>query len=173
MNYFYMDHEPLENQVQIENEEFSQEFIKACRSSEFQFLTHRASQVSSVGGFVFPDLLVCADGAVPLISVRLFEFLDSAGVDNLFYKRIDIVENNGMKHKYFLALPPSISCLDMSRTKFTGYGRADEVHIDSRRTGNYMIFKLADAANSDIIVTSDLAEKIKKLGCTGISFFPV
>ncbi len=169
--YYYMDFVRDESFLRINDGDLPEDFVNACRSSEFQYLDHKPAAIN-VEGSIAPDFLVCASGAVPLISVRLYHIFDRLGINNLFIKRIDLVSGDGVREKYYLALPPRIKCLDMTRTKLTGRGTAEEIYIDSHRVGNYRIFKPADVRNCDIIVTSELAENINQIDPVGINFFP-
>lgn len=148
-------------------------FAEACCASEFQFLDREpiSIEVSPDSGNICQDLIV--ENHVPLISERMKSIFDERGVDNLFYKKVILTkEDIGMKEIYWLALPPRIKCLNRRRSEFEGedesHSRAKKIVISTRRVGNYKIFKLDTMRNSEIIITEDLADELKKADLLGL-----
>ena len=146
----------------------------ACQTSSFQFLDHKPMivEIAEDGGLIFPDFLI----------------LDAQGVDNLFYKPIDLVDAaTGIHEEYTLALPPRIRAvreaymrlLDEDGDESEGkelikdeYGIA-RYRINASAVGNYRIFKLADVWDYDIIVTHSLKEALAKAALSNVDFSEV
>ena len=157
----------------------------ACRASEFQFLNHKSLTVAIAedSGLTFPDFL-CNDG-IPLISPAFKRILDSAGVDNLFYKPIYLDYKPLGKHEpYIMALPPRIRAVRREYMRLVDedgdeseekelikdeYGIA-RYKINASAVGNYRIFKLADVWDTDIIVTDDLMKMISEAQMSNVFF---
>ena len=160
----------------------------ACQESAFQFLDRRLVEVeiAADSGLMFPDFLY--NDAVPLISRAFKRVLDAQGVDNLFYKPIDLVDRElGLHESYSLALPPRIRAvrqkymrlLDEDGDEGEGkelikdeYGIA-RYRINASAVGNYRIFKLADVWDTDIIVTEDLMAAITRAALSNVFFSEV
>lgn len=160
----------------------------ACQTSSFQFIDHKPMtvEIAEDSGLTFPDFLY--NDGVPLISRAFKRILDVQGVDNLFYKPIDLVDAaTGLHEEYTLALPPRIRAvreeymrlLDENGDESEGkelikdeYGIA-LYRINASAVGNYRIFKLADVWDYDIIVTHSLKEVIKKAGLRNVEFVEV
>ena len=89
------------------------ELINPCSTSEFQFLDETPLTVEiSLDGDIFPDFLIHRE-VIPLVSTKFRDFLIKAGAKWLFYKPITLTcSATEDKEKYFLALPPRISCLN-------------------------------------------------------------
>ena len=160
----------------------------ACQTSSFQFIDHKPMtvEIAEDGGLTFPDFLY--NDGVPLISRTFKRILDAQGVDNLFYKPIDLVDAaTGIHEEYTLALPPRIRAvreaymrlLDEDGDESEGkelmkdeYGIA-LYRINASAVGNYRIFKLADVWDYDIIVTGGLMEAIIKASLHNVFFSEV
>lgn len=160
----------------------------ACQTSSFQFIDHKPMtvEIAEDGGLTFPDFLY--NDGVPLISRSFKRILDAQGVDNLFYKPIDLVDAaTGIHEEYTLALPPRIRAvreaymrlLNEDGDKSEGkelikdeYGIA-HYRINASAVGNYRIFKLADVWDYDIIVTEGLMEAITKASLHNVFFSEV
>jgi hypothetical protein len=166
----------FEEYVSIIEGQFPKSFVDACNTSEFQHLDKTAISINILeNGGIFPNYMYLENNSIPLISMQLKKLLTKLGVDNLFYKQVNLVEENlGINETYYLALPPRIRCLDDScPVEFDGCIDSDNIYIDSSRVGNYKIFKLADVLNNDIIVTSTLKDEIESLHLEGIFFSPI
>lgn len=163
----------VEDLVRAGEEIFS--LATACQTSSFQFLDHRplTVRIAEDGGLTFPDFLY--DDGIPLISLGFKRLLDALGVDNLFYKPIDLTYAPLGRHEpYMLALPPRIRAvrkeymrlMDADGDESEGWElRKDEYgvahyRINASAVGNYRIFKLADVWDTDIIVTHEVKEAV-------------
>ena len=153
----------------------------ACQTSSFQFLDHAplAVEISEDGGMTFPDFLY--NDGIPLVSYAFKRVLDTQGVDNLFYKPIDLVDAaTGIHEEYTLALPPRIRAVRKEDMHFEEEYEAWELNTDeygiprykinALAVGNYRMFKLADVWNYDIIVTKDLKEAFTKASLQNVFF---
>lgn len=160
----------------------------ACRTSSFQFLDHQPMQVEIAedGGLGFPDFLYYV--GIPLISRRFKRVLDAQGVDNLFYKPIVLTCTPlGQREAYSLALPPRIRAvreeymqlLDPDGDESEGKELVKDENgivryrINASAVGNYHIFKLADVADTDIIVTGGLQKAIADAKLNNVFFSEV
>ena len=156
---------------------------QACQTSSFQFLNHKplTVNISEDGGLTFVDFLY--NDGIPLISPRFKRLLDSLGVDNLFYKTIYLdYAPLGRHEPYILALPPRIRAVRQEYMQLPDeygnegkelikdeYGIA-QYKINASAVGNYLIFKLADVMDTDIIVTQDLMEAVSKAHLSNVFF---
>lgn len=164
------------------------QIASACQASCFQFLDHKPMEIEIAedSGLDFPDFLY--NYGVPLISRAFKRVLDAQGVDNLFYKPIDLVDAaTGIHEAYTLALPPRIRAVREAYTRLLDedgdesagrelikdeYGIA-RYRINASVVGNYRIFKLADVWDYDIIVTGGLMEAITKASLHNVFFSEV
>lgn len=149
---------------------------RGCENSEFQFLDHAplTVRVREDSGDEFPDFLFDDGANVPLVSDRFYRRLVNEGVDNLFYKPIDLTNEFDERHRYWLALPPRIRALSkkskVKEDEDYHYREATRIIIDPAGVGNYQIFELADVVNNDIIVTERLKTSIERAGFTNVFF---
>lgn len=149
---------------------------RGCLNSEFQFLDRSllVARIREDSGDVFPDFLFDDGANLPLVSDRFYRHLVNAGVDNLFYKPIDLTNEFDERHRYWLALPPRIRALSGESTIEEDadyhYRTVTRIVIDPARVGNYQIFELADVVNNDIIVTERLKTSIERAGFTNVFF---
>ena len=146
---------------------------KGCLNSEFQFLNHDAIEVElGEGGLYFPDHIIY--GCIPLISDKLYSFLQKQQIDYLFYKPVRLTYSDvGISEQYWLALPPRINCLDMDSSEVI---QEDNEYLDESelmrevrkiviipsQLGRYNIFRLANVVNDEIIVTEEFKEMLEK-----------
>lgn len=157
---------------------------KGCYKSELQFLDRAPIEagLSSDGGTVFPDFLMHA-GCVPLISEKFRQVMDRHGIDNLFYKPVILTDKTlGLRERYWLALPPRIRCLNLSKSEFEiedneyvddedKFREVSKIVISPRATGNYKIFKLPmEYENQEIIVREDLRSAIGVQSLSNVYF---
>lgn len=188
MAYFYRMTADTNLEDFVRPGEQIRQIASACQTSSFQFLDHKPMiiEIAEDGGLTFPDFLY-HDG-VPLISRAFKRILDAQGVDNLFYKPIDLVDAaTGIHEEYTLALPPRIRAvreaymrlLDEDGGESEGkelikdeYGTA-RYRINASAVGNYRIFKLADVWDYDIIVTHSLKEALAKAALSNVDFSEV
>ena len=143
---------------------------KACAMSEIQYLNSDAITVEleQSNGYICQDFIY--DHGVPLISERVKDFFDEWGIDYLFYKKINLKKSDiGLEEIYWLALPPRINCLDREQSEIDDFlNAADKIVINTERIGRFDIFKLAGVTNLEIIITSQLADKIKEQKFVGM-----
>lgn len=158
---------------------------RACLTSEFQFLDRSAITVglSDESGLQFPDFIL--SGPVPLVSVRFRSIFEQNGIDNLYYKPIQLVADTlGIAEQYWLALPPRINCLDLERSiieveenrylpENQRMRTVKKPVISSVAVGNYMIFKLAGVVNQDIYITENLHQAIASADLENVHFAKV
>lgn len=161
--------------------------LRASEFSEFQFLTHEPMEVglSKEGGLEFPDLMIC-EGCIPLISQRLRASFLQLGLENVFYKPVNLVMRDlGVNEPFWLALPPRIDCLDWEKCEiledtddaFPFWARlheAKKIVIAPDKTGNYKIFKLPPyMANQQIIVEDEVRTFLERKSFENVHFFPL
>lgn len=159
---------------------------KGCSLSSFQYLNHKPITVSvdDNGGTEFPDFLI-SNGCIPLISERMKRVFERNKVDNLFYKKIYLEDNDlARREVYWLALPPRINCLDFETLFKQGLMSKDDEDIPlwqwcieamgfkfiSDNIGNYQIFKLSYVMNQDIFVTEALKNALQEAGLENVYF---
>ena len=70
-------------------------------------------------------------------------------------------------------MPPRIDCIDYEKSVIDElFNETEILAIDEYKTGNYEIFKVSGAADSQIIVTEKLKNTVEKYGFTeGFVFF--
>lgn len=146
------------------------EYEKYCQMSEFQFIDKEpiTVEVDKDSGKIFQDFIY--DKGVPIISDSLKEFLVSAGVDYLLYKKIVLTRSQlGIEEVYWLALPQRINCLNREESDIDEeLNFADEIVINEDKVGRFEIFKLAGVTNLDIIISQNLAERLKQTKFVGL-----
>lgn len=172
--FYVLDSVNIAEEYVIPREDDLMQYERPCRMSEYQYLDHSQIdiEISDEGGIVFPDFIYRMN--VPLISERMKKILDSVAVDNLFYKPVSLtLPILGIREAYYIALPPRIRCLDLSKTVINSRGYASNPVIINKKVGNYKIFKLAASSgekitNNEIFITGELKETIEGAGLTGI-----
>lgn len=182
MKFFVMYAQTCIEDYVLPGEEILQ-LERGCINSEFQFLDHSpiSVEISDEGGEDFPDFLIY-DGIIPLITENFRQVLDRAGVNNLFYKPVNLTSDAGYSENYYLALPPRIDCLNFLESvvevEKNNFAQDDElikevveIVIDENKIGNYKIFKLpAGFVNQEIIVTEKLKTAIEKANLENVYF---
>ena len=145
-------------------------YAKYCQMSEFQFLNTDpiSIEVDKDSGKIFQDFIY--DNGVPIVSDCFKEFLVSYGVDYLFYKKILLTNKDlGIEEIYWLALPPRINCLNRDESEVDEeLNYADEIVVNNDKVGRFEIFKLSGVTNIDIIISANLAEKLKEKKFVGL-----
>lgn len=105
---------------------------------------------------------------VPLVSAKFKEVLDDAGITNCFFKPICLFENKEQTADYFLMLVEPLDCViwdksqyieDCGLRKITG-----GFDIDSKKVGNFKIFKIKDILNRFWVIDQDMKERIEEAG---------
>lgn len=134
-----------------------------CITSEFQKISKQPVEVETSdeqGGMTFPDFMY--NDAVPLFSEKVFKAMKKAGVDNLLEKEINVKDYlQDISKKYILGLPPRIRVLDSSG------------NIVENKTGNYLIFKIADKPDNNIYITEELMKVLKNIKPLGMEIIEV
>lgn len=159
--------------------------LRGCQFSEFQFLDRAPLDVSisADGGLEFPDLMI-REGCIPLVSPAMRAAFLAIGLDNVFYKPVNLVlERLGLREPCWLALPPRIDCLDWEECEiledddpaFPFWARLSEARrivIDPAKTGRYKIFKLPPSlCNQQIIVDGELKSFLEMGSFENVHFF--
>lgn len=111
---------------------------------------------------------------LPLVSARLKDILDDAGVNNVFYKPIYLYNDADETHLYYLMLVRPLNCVVWEKSKhtvseFSGLKKiVGSFVINDREVGNYKIFKIKDILNRFWVVSEEIKEKIERAGLVGI-----
>ena len=156
---------------------------KGCWQSEFQFLDHSPLdvEISDDSGIYFPDIIL--KNSIVLISSGIKNIFDKMKTDYVFYKPIRLIYSElGRAENYFLAVPPRINCLDISRSiieveenEFTLpteiLCEAKKICIAENKIGRYDIFKLAGVVNQEIIVTEKLRNALAEEDFENLFFY--
>lgn len=107
------------------------------------------------------DFICDVKNNVPVISPVLKKIFDYFEIDYVCYRSVKLLrKSDGFCEKFFLCVPPRIQCLDKSQSIIDKYDDAHRIVIDPELVGNFDIFKLSDAVNSEIFVTERLMKKI-------------
>lgn len=156
---------------------------KACVMSEFQYLDRSvlSSELDEKSGRVCQDFIY--DHGIPLVSEKLKDFFDTLGIDYLFYKKIILTKSSaGIAEPYWLALPQRINCLNFEKSAIDPYMNSvekDGIVINDSKVGRFDIFKLGGATklgqltNLEIIVTENLANKLKEKKFKGLHIYRI
>lgn len=160
---------------------------RICATSEFQYLDHEPINVEldPDGGTEFPDFIVYLK-RVPLVSEKLRQALDIFGINNLFYKPVNLVcKELGLMEPYWLALPPRIDCLDWEKCTIKETDPAHlpfwakvwdvtDIVIDDEKIGHYRMFKLPpNTGNLEIVVTDSLRQALEPQHFENLNFYPI
>lgn len=111
---------------------------------------------------------------IPLISARFRDVLDSAGVNNVFYKPIFLYNGDDELSEYYLMLVRPLDCVVWEKSEhtvseFSGLKKiVGGFEVDYRIVGNYKIFKIKDILNKFWIIDEEIKEKIEEVGLVGI-----
>lgn len=150
-----------------------QEFASACSMSEFQYIDKNpvSIELPAESGRECQDIIY--KQGILLISDRLREFLDEEKIDYLFYKKIVLKKSDiGIEETYWLTIVPKINCMNIEKSEIDEFlNVADMVCIDSDKIGRYQIFKLARVNNLEIIVTKELADKLREEQFEGMHIY--
>ncbi|MDQ7045403.1 MAG: hypothetical protein Q9M32_05755 [Sulfurimonas sp.] len=124
---------------------------------------------------VYTDIL---NPGVPLFSKKMKEALDSAGVNNIDYYEVLIIDSQTKEAlaEYYLAIVKSIvSCIDLEKSEFkqnaTGKAFISEFCIDESKTAGLDLFRFHNIPGL-IMITETLKEKLSKIEFEGVSFKP-
>ena len=111
---------------------------------------------------------------LPLISARLKEILDSAEVDNVFYKPVYLCDEDDEVCEYYLMLVKPIDCVVWEKSEhtvseFSGLKKiVGSFEIDDRSVGNYKIFKIKGIPNKFRVIDEEIKEMIEEEDLVGI-----
>jgi hypothetical protein len=145
---------------------------RAYLTDKWQYINNEKEFISYEKlGEVMPDVYTYN---IPLISVRLKEILDAAGVSNVFYKPIDLYNDNDELSEYYLMLVESVDCVVWEKSEHTvselsGLKKiVGRFNIEESKVGNFKIFKIKGVLNKFWIIGEELKEKIEEAGLQGI-----
>ena len=140
-----------------------------------------ACGVSEQSGFEAADYIYSR--GFHLFSDRLKRFLDNTGIDNVFYKPINIVsEELGIDERYYISVVSRIDCLDIEksisedeRNWDTSFGliprlKLYDLHIKEASIGRYKMFRLLGAEDEKIYITDDLYLTLKNEKFLGVEY---
>ena len=158
------------------NKSYFEELSGPCNASEFQFLDKKILKIElddtiETSRVIIPDFIY--ERGIALISERFKNFLDECIVDYIFYKKIILSKTDcGWEEIFWLAIPPRINCLDFDKSEISHFlHHAEKICINPKRIGCYKIFKISGVSNVDIILTEDMAEKIRAENFIGVHVF--
>ena len=109
-----------------------------------------------------------------MISARFKEILDSAGVNNVFYKPVDLCNEDDELSEYYLMLVKPVDCVVWEKTEHTvselsGLKKIiGGFEIDDKNLGSYKLFKIKDILNKFWVIDEEIKEKIEEAGLVGI-----
>ncbi len=137
--------------------------------------------IDESGGIDIPDIMRCED--LLFFSDKLKSFLDSCGVNYLFYKKVIISDDIvGIEEIFWIVSVPRIDCIDFEKSSIID---ADEYDyndgivpfynienpiIDPSACGRYNIFRILGSTSDAVYVTDILYEKLKKENFIGLGF---
>ena len=157
---YYLHYAKLTHEFIVLQPQAFQDIFLACMASEFQKISPDPVEVftsDEKGGLEFPDFYY--DNAVPLFSQALYEQMQKNGVDNVFLKKVRMIDQlQNLSKDYVLALPPRIDVLDENGT------------IDEKRIGNYQIFKTI--SDDEIYITESLKDCFQEQNVIGLEILP-
>lgn len=172
MSFYMMDYKSIVEEYIVLENPTGQLDDRGYYASWFQFLDKELIEIkiSEEGGIEYPDLIIQED--VPLISEKMKQLFDIAGVRYVFYKPVDIVDDYEMKKtRYYLAVPSRIDCLDYDKSIYDNECEfAETILIDEKKVGDAHIFKLRGLGNSEIIVTEKLFKILDREELEGVYF---
>jgi hypothetical protein len=118
------------------------------------------------------------DSSVPLMSKRLKQVMQSAGVDNIEFLPITLRNTEtGQTYEYFaFNLVGLVSAVDFSKSKigshdgdFVGDSQIYDLVIDDSKCRNALMFRLAEKF-STILVHRTVKEAVERSGITSVKF---
>ena len=118
------------------------------------------------------------DKTVPLMSKRLKEAMDAAGVDNINYLPITLKNTEtGRVYDYFAfnllglvaAADPAESKISSHDGDFVGDSQIEDLVIDESKTGGLLIFRLKEKFSA-ILVHEKVRQAIKSAGIKTVGF---
>jgi hypothetical protein len=146
---------------------------RAYLLDEWQYLNDEKSFIEfQKMGQELPDVYTYN---IPLISSRIKEALDEAGVSNTFYKPIYLYEKADMEkiEQYYLMLVEALDCViweesNYTECNFSGLKKISGAFtIDTSKVGNFKIFKVRGIQNRFWLISEDIKEKFENLGVKG------
>lgn len=111
---------------------------------------------------------------IPLISARFKAVLDDAGVNNVFYKPVDLCNEDDESSEYFLMLVKPVDCVVWEKTEHTvselsGLKKIiGGFEIDDKSLGSYKMFKIKGILNKFWVIDEEIKQKIEEAGLVGI-----
>lgn len=164
---------PDENFGYLNGSSIPRTLIDGCRRSEFQHIPPGKITIPGIpGNKGYLDFYI-AEGSVPLISEKMRQVFDDAGITpgEVLYRPAYITDPYGSMEPFYLMLPQRIKCLDAERSSINPIGGADPLYISSKEVGFFHIFKIAEITDKTIFVTQALRDCITSAGLNG-PFFP-
>ena len=150
---------------------------------ELQFIGHNpvTCSVSEQSGFEAADYIY--NRGFHIFSERLKRFFDNEGIDNVFYKPMNIIsEELGIDERYYITVVPRIDCLDIEKSVSedernwdTGFGmiprlKFENLHIKNTSIGRYKMFRLLGIEDEKIYITDELCLSLKDESFLGLEY---
>jgi len=118
------------------------------------------------------------DGSIPLMSKRIREALDAAGVDNIVYFPVTLRNpETGQTYEYFaFNLIGLVAAADLGQSNiastdgdFTGDSQVYDLALDESKCGGFAMFRLKEKFSA-IVVHRRVKETIESRGITALTF---
>lgn len=157
---------------------------EAYRFEEFQFIypTPMKVGVTLESGFEVPDII--SQESLLFISQRMKVFLDSYGIDYVFYKKVQVHgEEYGIFETFYLMIVPRVNCLDLEslpeNEEIWDYQDGlvplidvDTFSIEISRLGRYELFRVFGLYENTVYLTESLYKALEKEDFVGVYCLP-
>lgn len=179
MNYYVLAFNSIVSEYISINMDGLRNLSNACASSEFHMIDRSLLELFTEenGGYIFPDFY--CRSSVSLFSERIYHSIAPLIPEAFVKPAVVCSEYLGESRKYMLVVPPSIECADLAASKFSiaeinplvEYYTFSRFVIDSRRTGNFNIFRTAYSSDRNIYITHKLMNELKYLKPEGVTMY--